>query len=268
MAEKHLMAVIRLATSFSPKPDVVQLTPARLLLGVIASDDPLVGDALEVSGASPGDLQVALRYRLATEAPDVVSSTHTELLTRGLKLTLPSTTRRVLESAGTEAAKLEHHDVESGHLLLVWARDRGLDGHRELLTAGADADRLVGALTQRLPGVAPVFQARIEAALQLPRLSDAEAQVLIRRVERTPATEHADAFETLLERHLFLAWEPAANAARQGHRLEYCCSITTNAVLRGCLNADKAQGTFSTWLLAHIERSLEIHLKDAPKETL
>lgn len=260
------MAVIRLAAGFPPKPAVVQLTPARLLLGVISSGDPLMRDALKVAGASLEDLQMALRHRLASEAQEVVSSTHTELLTRGLKLTLPPTTRGVLESADAEAATLEHNGVEPGHLLLVWARDSALDGHRELVMSGTDTDRLACALTQRLPGAEPIFQARLEAALRLPRLSEAEAQALIRWIQRAPAptAEQADALETLLERHLFLAWEPAVKAAGRGHRLEYCCSIATNAVLGACLNADKAQGMFSTWVLARIERALNIYLKDAP----
>lgn len=262
MAEQKILAAIRIAATFAPNPAVVQLTPTRLLLGVISTDEALVRAALKVSGASFEDLQWNLRQRLISEPPVLADSTHIELLTRGLKLTLPAATRRVLESAEAEARTLEHYDLEPGHVLLVWARDPTLEGHCELLTAGADTDRLASALTQRLPGVEPTFRPRIEASLRLPPLSDAEVQALIARVRQTPPREHADAFETLLERHLFLAWEPAVKAASRGHRLEYCCSIGTNAVLGACLNADKADRTFATWVRAHVERSLEINLKN------
>ncbi len=266
---KHITAMIRRAADFPPKSDAVQLTPTRLLIGVISSDDSVVRDALTVSGACLEALQRALQHRLSSEAHDVVNSTYALLLTRGLKLMLPPTTIGLLESADAEAATLEHDDPEPGHLLLVWTRDLALQGHHELVKAGADVDRLASALTQRLPGVAPIFQAEIEAAMHLPRLSDTDAQALIRGFERRPPTaEHSDAVGTLLQHHLFLAWEPAVKAADRGHRLEHCCSIATNAVLRACLNADEAHGTFSTWVLAHIERALELHLEDAPKENL
>jgi hypothetical protein len=269
-AEKDITALIRRAAGFPPQPEVMHLTPARLLLGVISSGDSVVCDALTVSGACLEALQRALQHRLSCEVHDVVNSTYAKLVTHGLELMLPPTTRGLLESAAAEAATLEHYDLEPGHLLLVWTRGPALEGHRELVMAGADADRLASALTQRLPGVAPFFQAQIEAALHLSRLSDTDAQALIRCVERTPTptAEHGNAVETLIQRHLFLGWEPAVKAAGRGHRLEYCCSIATNAVLGACLNAAKAHGTFSTWVLARIERALELHLKDAPKENL
>lgn len=109
----------------------VSIETEHVLLGLLRTTGPVVEHVLRDAGLSEEKVRA-----------EITKEGNLEPLSTSVEIPFAAQTKRVLQYAAEEADRLDHPEIDSGHLLIGLLRERGTTAQRILARAGLDADQV------------------------------------------------------------------------------------------------------------------------------